>query len=141
MTRPTLLLVAAGAATLCSACVPVTAASASARSIQAATNIPLSGLSAALADPFVEQAEITGIGRKYFGGGEYGVALSADGNTALIAEWEEVGDAYVFTRSGSTWSLQAQLAQPSGITGGIGHSVALSADGNTALLTSWNGKA
>jgi len=141
MTRPTLLLVVAGAAMLCGTFVPVAAASASAGSIEASTNIALSGLSAALADPFVVQAEISGNGLKYFGAGEHGVALSADGNTALITEWEETGQADVFTRSGSTWSLQARLPQPSGITGRIGHSVALAADGNTALLTSWNGKA
>mgnify|MGYP001441072270 CR=1 FL=1 len=89
-------------------------------------------------DPFVEQAEIPGIGRQNFGGEGSGVALSADGNTALIGEWEYAGEAFVFTRSGSTWSLQARLAQPRGATREFGYSVALSADGNTALVAQWS---
>ncbi len=89
-------------------------------------------------DPFVEQAEIPGIGRQNFGGGGSGVALAADGNTALIGEWEEAGEAFVFTRSGSTWSLQARLARPRGATREFGYSVALAADGNTALVTQWS---
>jgi IPT/TIG domain len=54
-------------------------------------------------------------------GGE--VAISADGNTALIG-----GKAsHVFTRTGSTWTQQATL-------GGGERSSALSADGNTVLM-------
>jgi hypothetical protein len=67
------------------------------------------------------------------------VSLSADGNTALVgaprAEGHR-GAAWVFTRSGSTWTAQGQK-----LTGGeepgagrFGHSVALSADGSTALI-------
>ena len=45
-------------------------------------------------------------GQADFGGG---VALSADGSTALIGGWndgQEYGAAWVFTRSGSTWTQQ-----------------------------------
>jgi hypothetical protein len=52
------------------------------------------------------------------------VALSADGKTALIGG--SAGAAWVFTGSGSNWSLQSQLAG--------GPDVALSANGETALL-------
>jgi uncharacterized repeat protein (TIGR01451 family) len=54
------------------------------------------------------------------------VALSADGNTALIgseqAEW-------VFVRNNCAWMQQAELPGASALLGGV----ALSADGNTAL--------
>jgi outer membrane protein assembly factor BamB len=90
-------------------------------------------------DPYITQAEIPGLGRQSFGGQSRGVALSADGNTALIGESEEAGEAYVFVRDGSSWSLQARLTQPHGPTRGFGTSVALSADGNTALVGEWEG--
>ena len=69
----------------------------------------------------------------------YSVALSADGNTALIGgdrDNGEVGAAWVFTRSGSTWTQQGAKLTGSGEigAGAFGDSVALSADGNTALI-------
>jgi hypothetical protein len=89
-------------------------------------------------------------GAKLTGGGETGkgelgrsVALSSDGNTALIGgpgDNASVGAAWVFTRSGSTWTQQgAKLTlffEGSGEIGAgeVGSSVALSSDGNTALL-------
>ncbi len=71
-----------------------------------------------------------------FGGS---VALSADGNTALIGEPSATsmpGIAWVFTREGSTWKAQAPLSGEAnaGGEGRFGKSVALSADGNTALV-------
>jgi hypothetical protein len=78
-------------------------------------------------------AEVTGeahIGRS--------VALSADGNTALVGgphDDNEAGAAYVFVRTGSTWTEQARLAV--GLSEGsrfFGRSVALSADGSTAVV-------
>jgi hypothetical protein len=74
----------------------------------------------------------------------HSVALSGDGNTALIggpkdeglSKHKEEGSAWVFVRSGSTWSEQTQL--PAGTKAGeedaAGQAVALSADGNTALV-------
>jgi FG-GAP repeat len=73
------------------------------------------------------------------GAGHFGrsVALSADGNTALIGAPNEEGGgaAWVFTRSGSTWTQQAKLtgAGESG-SGWFGQSVALSSNGATALI-------
>jgi len=67
------------------------------------------------------------------------VALSADGNTALIGAAREngqAGAAWVFIRSGSTWSQVQELtggAAEKG-PGHFGRSVALSADGATALI-------
>jgi hypothetical protein len=83
-------------------------------------------------------------GEKLTGGGESGegrfgrsVALSSDGNTALIGAVGDnsgVGAAWVFTRSGSTWTQQGAKLTGGGGTGGVGFSVALSSDGNTALI-------
>ena len=74
-----------------------------------------------------------GSGPMYLG---WSVALSADGNTALIGGM--AGAAWVFTRSGATWTQQgAKLTandQVGPATGEFGSSVALSADGNTALI-------
>lgn len=95
-------------------------------------------------DPLVEQARLEGpttedgegnvvylkvhLGRS--------VAVSADGDTALVGgptAGRDVGTAWVFTRSGSTWTEQAELFGQEG-DGKFGRSVALSADGNTALI-------
>jgi hypothetical protein len=89
---------------------------------------------------WAQQGEkLTGTGEA--GQGEFGrsVALSADGNTALIGGWSDngnVGAAWAFIRSGSTWSQQGEKLTGAGGTGegGFGTSVALSADGNTALI-------
>lgn len=66
------------------------------------------------------------------------VALSADGNTALVGEPSSTttpGSAVVFTRTGSTWTRTAVLKGTSGAgEGRFGRSVALSADGETALI-------
>src|SRR4029077_13721541 len=88
-----------------------------------------------------QQAELTGTGasaRSMANLGE-GVAVSADGNTALVGgPGDGLGPAWVFTRSGSTWTQQGPKLTPGEVTGELrvrfGTSVALSADGNTALI-------
>ncbi len=89
-------------------------------------------------------------GPKLTGGGEtgdawfgYTVALSGDGNTALIGGWLDsnwTGAAWVFTRSGSTWTQQGAKLTGRGETGEgmFGTNVALSGDGDTALIGGWN---
>ena len=70
------------------------------------------------------------------------VTLSADGNTALIGVYaakvganEEQGAAYVFVKSGSTWSQQQKLTASDGAYEAyFGYPVSLSADGSTALI-------
>ena len=69
----------------------------------------------------------------------YSVALSADGNTALVAGYGNaggIGAAWVFTRSGTTWTQQDSALTGKGEIGEgeFGASVALSADGDTALI-------
>lgn len=66
------------------------------------------------------------------------VALSADGGTALIGDpgaSAQRGTAWVFTRSGDTWTQQATLTDIEGSQlAHFGRSVALSSDGDTALI-------
>ncbi|MCU0332412.1 MAG: T9SS type A sorting domain-containing protein [Ignavibacteriaceae bacterium] len=77
------------------------------------------------------------IGSTIFHG--YSVALSNDGNTAIvggIGDNANAGAAWVYTRSGSNvWMLETKLFG-TGATGNAsqGFSVALSADGNTAIV-------
>ncbi len=96
-----------------------------------------------------QQAVLTatsGAANGFFGGA---LALSANGNTALVGAASDPaggqdaqGAAYVFTRSGTTWSQQAQLTPSGGeamsLFGGTLGAVALSADGNTALVGALN---
>jgi hypothetical protein len=67
------------------------------------------------------------------------VAISADGNTAIISGFNDnsnAGAAWVFTRSGGVWSQQGSKLVGTGAVGTAmqGHSVAISADGNTAIV-------
>jgi hypothetical protein len=66
------------------------------------------------------------------------VTLSADGDTALIGDpgaSAQRGTAWVFTRSGDTWTHQATLTDIEGSPlAHFGRSVALSSDGDTALI-------
>jgi hypothetical protein len=72
----------------------------------------------------------------------WSVALSADGNTALvggIGDNSVTGAVYVYTRSGGNWTQQgSKLFANDAVTypygSEQGYSVALSADGNTALV-------
>jgi hypothetical protein len=66
------------------------------------------------------------------------VAISADGNTAIVGGTEDdssVGAAWIFTRNGSTWTQQGNKLVGSGAVGATlqGSSVAMSADGNTVI--------
>jgi hypothetical protein len=69
----------------------------------------------------------------------WSVALSADGNTALIGGRGDnrfVGAAWVFTRSNGVWTQQGSKLSGSDAVGNPeqGYSVALSGDGNTAIV-------
>ena len=75
---------------------------------------------------------------------QFGVAVSVDGDTAVIGAWGDdynavsySGSAYVFTRNGTTWTQQAKLNanENAGSSGYFGYSV--SVDGNTAVIGAW----
>jgi hypothetical protein len=98
-----------------------------------------------------EQAALVGTGASGAepNGEGWSVALSADGNTALVGDPldaspssvpalpnnDGVGAAWIYTRSGTTWTQQGPKLVGSGRNSqvGQGYSVALSADGDTAL--------
>jgi len=67
------------------------------------------------------------------------VAISADGNTAIVGGPHDntaAGAAWVYTRSGGVWSQQGSKLVGTGAVGSAqqGWSVATSADGNTAIV-------
>ena len=85
---------------------------------------------------FTGSEQKTKKGREYFGSS---VALSADGDTALIGSYSDnksKGAAWVFTRTGETWSQQGSklIGHGESGSGGFGMTMALSSDGNTALV-------
>jgi len=89
---------------------------------------------------WAQQSKLVGTGA--VGGAFQGssVALSGDGNTAIVGGWGDyywaVGAAWVFTRSDGVWSQQGPKLVGTGAVGAAeqGSSVALSADGNTAIV-------
>ena len=89
---------------------------------------------------WTEQAKLVGTGGVANGFQGVSVALSADGNTALVGGFVDntyIGGAWVFTRSGSTWTQQGgKLTANNGVGSryAFGYSVSLSSDGNTALI-------
>ena len=70
------------------------------------------------------------------------VAISSDGNTAIVGTYfhEDAGEintgaAYIFTRSGTTWSQQAKIkASDAEDSDNLAISVAISSDGNAVIL-------
>jgi hypothetical protein len=69
----------------------------------------------------------------------YSIALSADGNTAVVGGYCDnngLGAAWAFTRSSGVWSQQGSRLVGAGAAGAAqqGHSVSLSADGNTVIV-------
>jgi hypothetical protein len=91
-------------------------------------------------DPLIQQGEkLTGSGEAGNAEAGWSVALSADGNTALVGgpnDEGQQGAGWVFTRSGSTWTQQGPklTAHEASAKAAFGVSVALSADGNTAMI-------
>jgi len=96
---------------------------------------PMPSLRALLA---VQQAQLTasdGAGMDYFG-----CSVAVSGDTAVVGAYSDTigantdqGSAYVFVRSGTTWSQQAKLIATDGNGGDFfGHSVAV--DGDTAVV-------
>src|SRR5262249_31979070 len=109
------------------------------------------GRQVATTQTFLEQPKLVGTGAAGSSNQGMSVALSADGNTAILggpgpnnADRDRppsvgpAGAAWVFTRSGGGWRQQAKLVGTTADYGGglwsQGTSVAASADGNTAII-------
>ncbi len=75
-----------------------------------------------------------GIGSSLRRGGS--VAISADGNTAIVGD--KIG-AWIYTRSGISWTKNASQLIGDNMTGSIlAAAVSISADGNTAMIGGYN---
>jgi hypothetical protein len=93
---------------------------------------------------FTQQGpKLVGTGASGYAEQGYSVAISGDGNTAIVgglSDNSSTGAAWVFTRSGGVWSQQGNKLVG---TGGVqspqqGSAVALSGDGNTAIVGGLN---
>jgi hypothetical protein len=73
------------------------------------------------------------------------VAISSDGNTAIVGaykEWTDIanygGSSYIFTRSNGNWTEQAKIyPNDQQRHDYYGRSVSISSDGNTAIAGAW----
>ena len=87
-----------------------------------------------------QQAKLVGTGAVGLFPAEQGlsVSLSGDGSTAIVGGFgddNEIGAAWVYTRSGGVWSQQAKLVGTGALSAAEqGASVSLSGDGNTAIV-------
>lgn len=78
--------------------------------------------------------KLVGNGALSSGSWQGNVALSADGNTAMVGGQGD-GAVWVYTRTGNTWTQQGSKLVAPGINEfGFGISVAMSADGNVAVV-------
>jgi FG-GAP-like repeat len=93
---------------------------------------------------WTQQGNLVGTGTVPSGGsGSSSVALSGDGNTALVGWWPDnmsVGATWVFARTGGVWTQQGSKLVGTGAPSAAyqGFSVALSGDGNTAIEGGWH---
>ncbi|MGA2095799.1 MAG: Ig-like domain repeat protein [Candidatus Acidiferrum sp.] len=88
-------------------------------------------------------SKLVGTGASGNAGQGYELALSADGNTAIVGGVYDnayVGAVWIFTRSNGVWSQQGGKLAGSDVTGvaEMGYSVAISADGNTVAFGGHN---
>jgi hypothetical protein len=74
----------------------------------------------------------------------YSVSISSDGNTAIVGSYgdddggTDSGSAYIFTRSGTSWSRYQKIRASDVVaTDRFGWSVSISGDGNTAIVGAW----
>jgi len=89
---------------------------------------------------WTQQAKLTANDRA--GGDAFGFSVSIEGDTAVIGAWladdtgSDSGSAYVFSRSGTTWTEQAKLTASDGATGDA-FGFIVSIDGDTAVVGAW----
>ena len=98
-----------------------------------------------LSSTLVQQAKILASDKQANDRYGYSVSISDDGNTAIVgARFEDTGGqnagaAYIYTRSGSSWTQRAKI-QSSDIQAydEFGISVSISGDGNTAIVAGYS---
>jgi hypothetical protein len=88
-------------------------------------------------DVWTQQAKLVGTGAVGAARQGSSVALSSDGNTAIVGGPfdNSFGAAWVFTRSGDVWTQQSKLVGTGAVGAALqGVSVAVSSDGNTVIV-------
>lgn len=88
---------------------------------------------------WIQQAKLKALDPTSYANFGFSVAISADGNTAVIGATgtqhsSGSGSVYVFTRSGSTWTQQAKLQAFDISTLAFGYNVSISDNGNTIAI-------
>ncbi|HSY52202.1 MAG TPA: WD40 repeat domain-containing protein [Thermoanaerobaculia bacterium] len=88
---------------------------------------------------WTQQPKLVGSGFEAYAAQGTSVAVSADGNSAVVGgsfDHGEIGAAWVWTRSAGFWTQQSKLvgSDTAGTSVRQGASVAISADGNTAIV-------
>jgi hypothetical protein len=90
--------------------------------------------------PLVHEAQLLGRGDFDATGAQFGSAVSLSGDTVIVGVHlddtpggEDAGSAYVFVRSGTTWSLQQKLIAADGAPGDY-FGVSVSVSGDTAVV-------
>src|SRR5262249_13407643 len=96
----------------------------------------------ALAQYSQQGSKLVGNGALGLASQGWSVALSGDGNTAIVGgpgDNSKAGAVWVFTPSGGVWAQQGSKLVGTGAVGNAnqGTSVALSGDGNTAIVGGW----
>ena len=88
---------------------------------------------------WIQQQKLTSSDAHAFSNFGHAVALSGDGDTALIGADTGTGSGYIFVRRRNHWSQRQELTvHDAGSSANFGWSVALSADGKTALIGAIN---
>jgi len=89
------------------------------------------------------QQKITDPGSAPAGRLGFSVSISGDGSYAIAGAWSDnvsgrpnnCGSAYIFSRSGTSWTVQQKINAPDGLTQDrFGWSVSISGDGSRALV-------
>ncbi|MFN9999305.1 MAG: beta strand repeat-containing protein, partial [bacterium] len=88
---------------------------------------------------WTQQAKLVGSGNTGIAQQGTGVAISADGKTAIVGgnhDNNNIGASWIFTRTGSTWTQQGNklVGSDFAFLSNQGWSVDMSADGNTVLI-------
>src|SRR5438552_17643148 len=88
----------------------------------------------------VHEAQLLGLGDIDATGAQFGGAVSLSGDTVIVGvstndtpAGEDAGSAYVFVRSGTTWTLQQKLLAPDGAAGDV-FGIAVSVCGDTVVV-------
>jgi len=111
-------------------------------------DVPSAGADAGSAYAFVRSGTAWTLQQKVLAsdgaaGDGFGQAVSISGDTVVVGAWlddgpagADTGSAYVFVRSGTTWTQQQKLVAADG-AGGDNFGISVSVSGDTAVIGAW----